>query len=113
MPYHIERTPNMNHVELSLRLENAFRLFSASFEGRRNAFSELYKTVEKEDERREDTAFVSEEKKKPVFSLQRLLSIVDIDKIGLLPIVLLLLLLVDVDDDEKLIIIALAVIFGI
>ena len=45
--------------------------------------------------------------------MRRLLRVIDIEKNGILPIVLLLLLLIDVDDEEKMIIIALAVIFGI
>lgn len=88
-------------------------MYNKYLDENKNAFSELYRAVEKKEEKRTEDVFVPPEKKKPSFSLQRLLSVVDIEKIGLLPIVLLLLLLVDVDDDEKLIIIALAVIFGI
>ena len=47
------------------------------------------------------------------FDLKRLLHGLDVEKMGIVPIVLLLLLLLDVDDEERIIIIALAVIFGI
>ena len=47
------------------------------------------------------------------FDLKRLLHGLDVEKMGILPLVLLLLLLLDVDDEERIIIIALAVIFGI
>jgi hypothetical protein len=79
-----------------------------------NAFSKLYEEVENEasgcvpEEKRPLTG-----KRKSEFSIGRLLGGIDIDKVGILPIVLLLLLLMDADDDEKLIIIVLAVIFGI
>ena len=91
-------------------------MYNKYLDENRNAFSELYRAVESDEKRTEvkETAEVAgSDKKKPSISLQRLLNVVDIDKVGLLPIVLLLLLLIDVDDDEKLIIIALAVIFGI
>ncbi|MBQ3225088.1 MAG: hypothetical protein IJB42_05220 [Oscillospiraceae bacterium] len=82
-----------------------------------NAFSELYRPVEYEEETEKK---VHEEKKvrstterRERFDLKKLLSGLDVDKMGILPIVLLLLLLLDVDDEERLIIIVLAVIFGI
>ncbi len=79
------------------------------------AFSELYRPVEYEERASQEKAqsIKSPEKKKDSFDLRRLLHGIDIDKMGLLPIILLLLLLVDVEDDERLIIIALAVVFGI
>ena len=83
-----------------------------------NAFSELYRPVEYEEEKAPN---VREEKKEhpPIterrerFDLKKLLNGLDVEKMGILPIVLLLLLLLDVDDEERLIIIVLAVIFGI
>ena len=82
-----------------------------------NAFSELYRPVEYKEEREKK---VHEEKtvrptteRRERFDLKKLLSGLDVDKMGILPIVLLLLLLLDVDDEERLIIIVLAVIFGI
>ncbi len=81
-----------------------------------NAFSEFYRQVDY-DERKEEERIpllqTAEKKEKQGFDLKRLLHSIDVEKVGILPIVLLLLLLIDVDDDEKLLIIALAVIFGI
>ncbi len=73
-------------------------------------FSELYEKVPYEEKQQEEKR-VPDEKKS--FSLTKLLSKLDVDKVGILPLVLLLLLLVDVEDEEKLLIIILAVIFGI
>ena len=83
-----------------------------------NAFSELYRPVEYEGEMTErgceektDNSAMAERKGR--FDLKKLLNGLDVEKMGILPIVLLLLLLLDVDDEERLIIIVLAVIFGI
>ncbi|MBR5543336.1 MAG: hypothetical protein IKU65_04500 [Oscillospiraceae bacterium] len=78
------------------------------------AFSDLYRRVECENkpcdvEKKEN----NNSSQGGMFSLGKLLGNLDIEKIGLLPLVLLLLLLVDVEDDEKLIIIILAIVFGI
>ncbi|MBQ8004410.1 MAG: hypothetical protein IJ299_04890 [Oscillospiraceae bacterium] len=83
-----------------------------------NAFSELYRPVEYETEReqdipREKELAPPERERRDRFDLKRLLHGLDVDKMGILPLVLLLLLLLDVDDEERLIIIVLAVIFGI
>ncbi len=89
-------------------------MYNKYFSDDKDAFSDFYKRVDYEEEKKEATlAPLTEKKEKQSFDLKRLLHGIDIDKVGLLPLVLLLLLLVDVDDDEKLIIIALAVIFGI
>ncbi|MBR3848540.1 MAG: hypothetical protein IKM21_04540 [Oscillospiraceae bacterium] len=87
-------------------------MYNKYFSEDAGAFSELYRPVEYEEEKREESVATKKESEKS-FDLRRLLRVIDIEKIGILPIVLLLLLLIDVDDDEKLIIIALAVIFGI
>lgn len=76
-----------------------------------DVFSELYEKVPYQEKKEQEEKSVSDEKKS--FSLTKLLSRLDVDKVGLLPLVLLLLLLVDVEDEEKLLIIILAVIFGI
>ena len=83
-----------------------------------NAFSELYRPVEYETEKEVNIPFERERaqperEKRDRFDLKRLLSGLDVEKLGILPLVLLLLLLLDVDDEERLIIIVLAVIFGI
>lgn len=82
-----------------------------------NAFSELYRPVEYEEETakkvHEEKKVRSTTERRERFDLKKLLSGLDVDKMGILPIVLLLLLLLDVDDEERLIIIVLAVIFGI
>ena len=88
-------------------------MYNKYFSENAEAFSELYRPVEYEDGRKEEEIFQRQENEKKNFDLRRLLRVIDVEKIGILPIVLLLLLLIDVDDDEKLIIIALAVIFGI
>ncbi len=77
------------------------------------AFSGLYTPVEYETDFKKEEPEADRIKKKESFDLRRLLGGIDVEKVGLLPIVLLLLLLLDVDDDERLIIIALAVVFGI
>lgn len=74
-------------------------------------FSELYEKVPYEEKNEKKEEIIPNEKKS--FSLTKLLAKLDMDKVGLLPLVLLLLLLVDVEDEEKLVIIILAVIFGI
>ena len=76
-----------------------------------DTFSELFERVESTCE--EKITERAEPHSLKGFSVNKLLKGLDIDKFGLLPLVLLLLLLVDVDDEEKLIIIILAVIFGI
>ena len=82
-----------------------------------NAFSELYRPVEYEEvaekvqEKKEIHSTSAERRER--FDLKKLLAGLDVEKMGILPIVLLLLLLLDVDDEERLIIIVLAVIFGI
>ena len=82
-----------------------------------NAFSELYRPVEYKEESEkkvhEEKTVQPTAKRRERFDLKKLLSGLDVDKMGILPIVLLLLLLLDVDDEERLIIIVLAVIFGI
>ncbi len=83
-----------------------------------NAFSELYRPVEYEGDtsdkvREEKTPHYATTERRERFDLKKLLSGLDVEKMGILPIVLLLLLLLDVDDEERLIIIVLAVIFGI
>lgn len=78
-----------------------------------DAFSELYRPVEYEHERNETREVKKERPAQGKFDLKRLLHGLDVEKMGIVPIVLLLLLLHDVDDEEKFIIIALAVIFGI
>lgn len=83
-----------------------------------NAFSDLYRPVEYRDDteekvREEKTVRPATSERRERFDLKKLLSGLDVDKMGILPIVLLLLLLLDVDDEERLIIIVLAVIFGI
>ncbi len=88
-------------------------MYNKYFSENAEAFSELYRPVEYEDRKKEEEIFPKHENEKKNFDLRRLLHMIDVEKIGILPIVLLLLLLIDVDDDEKLIIIALAVIFGI
>ena len=77
-----------------------------------NVFSELYRPVEaacEEDSSKERKC----DKKENRFDLKKLLHGIDVGKMGIVPLVLLLLLLYDVDDEEKLIIIAIAIIFGI
>ena len=80
-------------------------------------FSELYRPVEYERDSKESMSVCERERdvrsSKSRFDLKKLLHGLDVDKMGIIPLVLLLLLLVDVDDEEKLIIIVLAVIFGI
>lgn len=78
-----------------------------------DAFSELYRPVEYEHEKGETREVKKERPVQGRFDLKRLLQGLDVEKMGIVPIVLLLLLLHDVDDEEKFIIIALAVIFGI
>jgi len=90
-------------------------VYNKYFEEDRDAFSDLYRKVENEDGKsgRGEELVGALKKEKRSFELGKLLRGIDLEKVGILPLVLLLLLLVDVDDDEKLIIIALAVIFGI
>ncbi len=88
-------------------------MYNKYFSEDTEAFSELYRAVEYEDGKEKETVLPKKESEKKSFDLRRLFHMIDIEKVGILPIVLLLLLLIDVDDDEKLIIIALAVIFGI
>ncbi len=80
-------------------------------------FSELYRDVGCECEKScgHETESCDLPKKKPRerFDLKRLLHGLDVEKMGMVPLVLLLLLLLDVDDEERIIIIALVVIFGI
>ena len=77
-------------------------------------FSGLYRPVEERCEKsREEPCGNNIQPERRVFDIKRLISRRDIDKIGILPLILLLLLLLDVDDEERVIIIALAVIFGI
>lgn len=77
-------------------------------------FSDLYRPIENTEKVIADTPCGRRENpERRGFDIKRFLSKLDIDKVGLLPVVLLLLLMLDVDDEEKLIIIALAVIFGI
>lgn len=81
-----------------------------------DAFSDLYRPVEYETEpvcEQKDEKPPRKKEHRERFELKRLLHGLDVEKMGILPLVLLLLLLLDVDDEEKIIIIALAVIFGI
>ena len=85
-----------------------------------NDFSEFYRAVEYDDEKmvaEAGTGACKKEKdcckQKKKFDLKRLLHGLELEKMGMLPLVLLLLLLLDVDDEERIIIIALAVVFGI
>ena len=84
-----------------------------------DAFSELYRPVECEEckdpmsDVERDIPKIKEGARSSRFDLKKLLYRLDLDKMGIVPIVLLLLLLHDVDDEEKLIIIALVVLFGI
>lgn len=87
-------------------------MYNKYFSEDAQAFSDLYRPVEYEEKKQEETV-VPKKKSEKSFDLRRLLRVIDIEKNGILPIVLLLLLLIDVDDEEKMIIIALAVIFGI
>lgn len=87
-------------------------MYNKYMQGDGEMFSDLYRRVEYEYEKPQEAEETSVKERK-TFSLSKLLSGVDFDKVGILPLVLLLLLLVDVDDEEKLIIIILAVIFGI
>lgn len=95
-------------------------MYNRYFNDNVEAFSELYRPVEYEEgdcsadlceapHRKEADC----KKAKERFDLKRLLHGLDVEKMGILPLVLLLLLLLDVDDEERIIIIALAVIFGI
>ncbi len=95
-------------------------MYNRYFSDNADAFSELYRPVEYEEEKAPARLPAEPCKKesdlhrpREKFDLKRLLHGLDIEKIGILPLVLLLLLLLDVDDEEKIIIIALAVIFGI
>lgn len=95
-------------------------MYNRYFSDNTDAFSELYRTVEYENEKNDPDEFPEfckkereVRKKTEKFDLKRLLHGLDVEKMGILPLVLLLLLLLDVDDEEKIIIIALAVIFGI
>ena len=89
-------------------------MYNKYFSENSDAFSEFYRAVEKEDAKEERVEAVADASRKSKgIDLKKLLCGIDIEKVGLLPIVLLLLLLCDCDDDEKMIIIALAVIFGI
>ena len=76
-------------------------------------FSYLYRPVESSEEPCAEQICEKPSPPKRGLDIKRLLSRLDIEKAGLLPVILLLLLLLDVDDEEKLIIIALAVVFGI
>ena len=91
-------------------------MYNKYMPGDSDMFSELYRPIEEKEclgcvtEKREEK---NEAGKRGGFDLKRLLRGIDVDKMGILPIVLLLLLLLDVDDEEKMIIIALVAIFGI
>lgn len=80
-------------------------------------FSELYRDVGRECEKRcgdeKEGCDLLKGKPRERFDLKRLLHGLDVEKLGMVPLVLLLLLLLDVDDEERIIIIALVVIFGI
>ncbi len=88
-------------------------MYNKYFSEDTDTFSELYRAVEYDEKKEDVLPKTTHGGEKKGLDLKRLLHGIDIEKIGILPIVLLLLLLIDVDDDEKLIIIALAVIFGI
>lgn len=82
------------------------------------AFSELYRDVRYEDEKsvgydEKDRYDLPKKTPRERFDLKRLLHGLDVEKMGIVPLILLLLLLLDVDDEERIIIIALVVIFGI
>jgi len=88
-------------------------VYNKYMSGDADAFSELYKPVADEPAREVHGTSGKQRAEKGKLDLKRLLHGLDIDKAGIIPIVLLLLLLLDADDEEKLIIIILAVIFGI
>lgn len=88
-------------------------MYNKYFSEDTDAFSELYRAVEYDEKKENVMPKTARDAERKSLDLKKLLHGIDIEKVGLLPIVLLLLLLIDVDDNEKLIIIALAVIFGI
>ena len=89
-------------------------MYNKYFEAEGGTFSGLYRPIEDERKITGDAPCAKRENcERRGFDIKRLISKLDVDKMGLLPLVLLLLLMLDVDDEEKLIIIALAVIFGI
>ena len=89
-------------------------MYNKYFDMDEEMFSGLYRPIDATDGK--NTNVHCEKKCAPEkrgFDVKRFLSRLDIDKVGLLPVILLLLLMLDADDEEKIIIIALAVIFGI
>ena len=95
-------------------------MYNRYFPDNADAFSELYRPVDCGEEKTRSKHLPETRKKESdfrrngeKFDLKRLLHGLDVEKMGILPLILLLLLLLDVDDEEKIIIIALAVIFGI
>ena len=89
-------------------------MYNKYFDEAGEMFSGLYRPIEESSGKScEESCRNDIQPERRGFDIKRLISRLDIDKIGLLPLILLLLLLLDVDDEEKIIIIALAVIFGI
>lgn len=86
-------------------------MYNKYLEGDREMFTELYRAVDKEPENIKKAAVKSSLGEK--FDLKRLFNGLNINEMGIVPIVLLLIVLLDVDEEERLIIIALAFILGI
>ncbi len=86
-------------------------MYNKYLENDGDVFSELYRNVEDEPQRAKKTEVKPFSGEK--FDLRRLFNGININDMGIVPIVLLLVLLLDVDDEERLIIIALAFILGI
>ncbi len=87
-------------------------MYNRYFESDRDAFSDMYRAVGPEEPQVESTP-CHQEKSGSKFDLKRLFRGLDIDNMGILPIILLLILLLDVDDEERLIITVLVMLFGI
>ncbi len=86
-------------------------MYNKYLESDRGVFDDLYREIEKEPEemkKKEVKPFSGER-----FDLRRLFNGLNINDMGIVPIVLLLIVLLDVDDNERMIIIALAFILGI
>ncbi len=87
-------------------------MYNRYLEDERSAFDELYRAVDdspREEIKKTEVKASHSEK----FDLRRLFNGLNINEMGIIPIVLLLLILIDVDDEERIIIIAMAFIFGI
>lgn len=92
-------------------------MYNRYFESDRDAFSDMFRAVEYDEQTEPESpppARCGEAaKRRERFDLKRLFRGLDIDNMGIVPIILLLVLLLDVDDEERLIITALVMIFGI